>query len=232
PASWSGGEPHAGGQGDGTRRSRARRGGGGCGSELYDRQNAGLLAQQLDLLLEPLELGPEQEARIEALRGPAERGGQRAVGEGDGVRGCRTDTAGPASRGDATPTGSGRRITPGGEASKPGAGPQDSLDHRTLLRRLDVSGHRSSSIRIIWAPAYTHVRARSSSNVDLRVRAGTSLLTLWSRLLYAGCDLLVILCLAGMEVVPTGLRGRPGVFPHEHGPLLDNPVVRGPATAR
>ena len=59
--------------------------------------DAGLFAQQLNLLLEPLDFGPEAEARIEALAGPAQGGGQGEIGEGDGVHDCRSDAARPAS---------------------------------------------------------------------------------------------------------------------------------------
>ncbi|PYT17063.1 MAG: hypothetical protein DMF51_03270 [Acidobacteria bacterium] len=60
--------------------------------------DAGLLAQQLDLLPEALELRPEAEAGVEALGGPAEGGGQGEFCEGDGVHSRRADVTGTASK--------------------------------------------------------------------------------------------------------------------------------------
>jgi len=58
--------------------------------------DADFFAQQLDLLLEPLDLGPETEAGIEALSGPAKGGDQGEIGKGDGVHGCRANATRPA----------------------------------------------------------------------------------------------------------------------------------------
>src|SRR5947209_9972016 len=59
--------------------------------------DADLLTQKRNLEPEALKLGPEAEARIDALSGPAKGGGQGEVGEGDGVHSRRADATGPAS---------------------------------------------------------------------------------------------------------------------------------------
>ena len=50
--------------------------------------DADLLTQERDFVPEPLDLGPEPEARVEALGGPTEGGGQGEIGKGDGVHCC------------------------------------------------------------------------------------------------------------------------------------------------
>jgi len=59
--------------------------------------DADLLAQELNLLLQPVGFGLTPEPRVHAVRGPASGHGQGGAGEGDDLDDRRTDATRPPS---------------------------------------------------------------------------------------------------------------------------------------